>query len=42
MNLIVGLLITTIFYYLTANLIKKYSVGFYIGFYVVIVLMVLL
>lgn len=41
MNLIVGLIITTIFYYLTANLIKKYSVGFYIGFYLVIVGMIL-
>lgn len=34
MNLITGILFTIIFYSLTANLIKKYPVVFYVGIYV--------
>ena len=34
MNLITGILFTIIFYSLTANLIKKYPVVFYVGLYV--------
>ena len=34
MNLITGILFTIIFYSLTANLIKKYPVAFYVGIYV--------
>lgn len=40
MNLITGLLVSGIFFYLTSDLLKKYSLAFYVGFYAVILLMI--
>ena len=42
MNLITALIITGVFFYLTANLLKKYTKTFYIGFYLVILGMLLI
>lgn len=38
MKIIVGLLITGIFYYLASDILKKHSVAFYVGFYTMILL----
>ena len=40
MNLITGLLISGIFFYLTSDMLKKYSLAFYVGFYAMILLMI--
>lgn len=40
MNLITGLLVSGIFFYLTSDLLKKHSLAFYVGFYAVILLMI--
>ena len=40
MNLITGLLISGIFFYLTSDMLKKYSLAFYVGFYAMMLLMI--